>query len=243
MHQQYIIQLGNLLQTNRLRHRALTSIINNHQENPHTKWGILDSGATGHFVKVDTPLKNKCQTHTPLCITIPNGKQLLSRHDGELDLPHLPPAACKAHIVPGLTSTSLITIRKLTIMGCTVIFDQHQCRVYFQNKIILIGEKDPITDLWQIPLQQHQLPINQQTTHANDEFPLPNQQVQHMASNLYTLPYKQQQIKYMHQTFFAPPHTTLLEAIDKGHLKSIPFMTRDNVMNFWPTIQKLLRVG
>ena len=106
------------------------------------------------------------------------------------------------------------------------------CSVYFQNKIILIGEKDPNTDLWQKPLQQHQLPTNQQTTHGNDKFPLPNQQVQHMTSNLYTLPYKQQQIKYMHQTFFAPLHTTLLKAIDKGHLKNIPFMTRDNVMKF-----------
>ena len=53
-----------------------------------------------------------------------------------------------------------------------------------------------------------------------------------MASNLYTLPYKQQQIKYMHQTFFAPPHTTLSKVIDEGHLKNIPFMTRDNVMKF-----------
>ena len=70
--------------------QALRSIQNNYQDKPCTKWGILDSGATGHFFKVDTPLKNKHQTHTPLCITIPNGKQLLSTHNGELDLPYLP---------------------------------------------------------------------------------------------------------------------------------------------------------
>ena len=42
--------------------------------------------------------------------------------------------------------------------------------------------------------------------------------------NLYTLPFKQQQLKYMHQSLFSPPIPTLLKAINNGQLEGIPFM-------------------
>ena len=44
------------------------------------------------------------------------------------------------------------------------------------------------------------------------------------AATLYTLPYKQQKIKYMHQTFFAMPAATPEKAINNNQLKGIPMM-------------------
>ena len=44
------------------------------------------------------------------------------------------------------------------------------------------------------------------------------------AATLYTLPYKQQKVKYMHQTFFAMPAATLEKAINNNQLKGIPMM-------------------
>ncbi len=29
-----------------------------------------------------------------------------------------------------------------------VLFDDNECKVYFMNKIVLVGRKDPATDLW-----------------------------------------------------------------------------------------------
>ena len=63
----------------------------------------------------------------------------------------------------------------------------------------------------------------------------PHQQVPHSASNLHTLPYLQNRVKYMHQTFFCPPHSTLLAAINNHQLKGCPFMTAYNVRKYLPT--------
>eukprot|EP00804_Cyclotella_cryptica_P006049 CCRYP_000271-RA/>CCRYP_000271-RA protein AED:0.21 eAED:0.21 QI:0/0/0/1/0/0/7/0/881 len=52
------------------------------------------------------------------------------------------------------------------------------------------------------------------------------------AANLYTLPYKQQQLKYIHQSFFSPPLHTLIKAINNGQLEGIPFMKADLVRKY-----------
>jgi hypothetical protein len=40
----------------------------------------------------------------------------------------------------------------LTEAGCTVKFDIEKCVVKYNGKIILIGMKDPTTDLWTLPI-------------------------------------------------------------------------------------------
>ena len=60
----------------------------------------------------------------------------------------------------------------------------------------------------------------------------PQQQVPHSARNLHTLPYLQNRVKYMHQTFFCPPNSTLLAAINNHQFKGCPFMTADNVRKY-----------
>ena len=62
----------------------------------------------------------------------------------------------------------------------------------------------------------------------------PHQQVPHSARNVHTLPYLKNRLKYMHQTFFCPPHYTLLEAINNHQLKGCPFMTEDNIRKYLP---------
>ena len=44
------------------------------------------------------------------------------------------------------------------------------------------------------------------------------------ANALHTLPYKQQQLKYMHQTFFSPPHQTIIDAANNKQLTTIPLL-------------------
>jgi hypothetical protein len=50
-------------------------------------------------------------------------------------------------------------------------------------------------------------------------------QLHHMGANVYTLPFKQQQLKYMHQAFFNPLIHTLIKAI--------------NIMNNWKVFHHL----
>jgi DNA-binding transcriptional regulator YbjK len=96
------------------------------QENPHIEtvynasnikisedMAIADAGATSHFLIKRAPVLNKQITMKPLRINLPDGAQLYSTHTATLDIPWIPPNARKAHIVPGLSHTSLISVKSL----------------------------------------------------------------------------------------------------------------------------------
>ena len=86
---------------------------------------ISDSGATGHFLLQGDPVVNKRPTSSPLKITIPNGKIIQSTHTCNMDIPWLPDALTKAHIIPGLSHSSVISMRKFADAGCKVLFDMN----------------------------------------------------------------------------------------------------------------------
>ena len=73
--------------------------------------GIVDAGATGHFLQPGTPAKNIRPTNNPISISQPDGVKLESTHECEIDNPRLPQSAKAAHIVPGLAHTSLVLIK------------------------------------------------------------------------------------------------------------------------------------
>ena len=102
--------------------------------------GIGDSGATSHFVLPGTPVKNVQITTSPLKINLPDGEQIMSTHTCKLDAPWLPEAARKAHIVPGLAHSSLISIQILCDAKCTVEFDDEHCSVYLKKNLVWKGE-------------------------------------------------------------------------------------------------------
>ena len=111
----------------------------------------------------------------------------------------------EAHIVPGLAHASLILTRKFCDAGCKVMFDKEECRVYFKNKLVLVGVRDVTTGLWQLPINpsEHAKPTSTVVDHLDLHVPL--NQIYHSANGLYTMPYKQNQLKYMHQAFFSLP--------------------------------------
>jgi len=63
---------------------------------------IADSGSSGNYATLDLPVVNQRHTSCPVTIKLPNGEQILSTHEAELDLPMLLPAAPHVHLVPGL---------------------------------------------------------------------------------------------------------------------------------------------
>ena len=111
----------------------------------------------------------------------------------------------EAHIVPGLAHASLISTRKCRDAGCKVMFDKEECRVYFENKLVLVGGRDIATGLWQLPINpsEQTKPTSSIVDHL--DLNVPRNQVHHAANGLYTIPYTQNQLKYMHQAFFSLP--------------------------------------
>jgi hypothetical protein len=99
----------------------------------------------------NTPMKNIRPTTNPLNINLPDGTIVKSSHISDLEIPGLP-HVLEGHIMPELTVASLVGIRILCKLGCTVLFTDTVCYVRYQVKDVLTGYKDPSTDLWVLPI-------------------------------------------------------------------------------------------
>ena len=166
----------------------------------------------------------------PIAITLPNGKIIKSTHKCNLDIPWLPEHMTEAHIVPGLAHASLISTGKFCDAGCKVMFDKEECRVYFKNKLVLVGGRDVATGLWQLPinLAEQARPASSIVDHL--DLQVPTNQIHHAANGLYTMPYKQNQLKYMHQAFFSLPIQQIVDAAMNNRLEVIPFLSKPNLV-------------
>ena len=102
-----------------------------------------------------------------------------------------------------------------------------------QQWLVLMGGRDQQTGLWKLSVNPVSKPTHAISTISSlDLHMLPNQSINHLASNVYTLTYKQTQIKHMHQSFSVPPIATLIYAIQNDQLEGIPFMKADLVQNY-----------
>jgi hypothetical protein len=174
------------------------------------KYALSDSGASSHFLIKGSPAVNVKIAKHPIAIKLPDGSIIWSSHTCNLDIPWLPTEMTEAHIVPGLDHSSLISTKKFCEAGCKVVFDEAECRVYYKNELVLCGGRDKKTEMWQLPIN----PISKNNRLEGLDLVGPSQAAttsravaprasanlaQTTANNLYTLPYKHQQLKYMHQ--------------------------------------------
>jgi hypothetical protein len=188
-----------------------------------TTYALSDSGASGHFLTEHAAVINKQPATTPISVTLPDGGTLLSTHTCNLNIPWLPPDVTQAHIIPGLSHSSLISTKKFCDAGYSVGFNRHLCAVFdAANRCVLHGPRDLRTQLWNLPTNPTQPPQNTCTTISTTET--------FMANNVHTIPHLQNRVKYMHQTFFCPPSQTLINAANLGFLDNIPFLTPELIL-------------
>ncbi len=91
--------------------------------------GILNSGATSHFLTTNAPASNIIPASVPLIACLPNNDRVQSMHTCTLDLPDLPTSARAAHIIPGLASHSLLSVVTMCNAGCMVTFAKINCTI------------------------------------------------------------------------------------------------------------------
>ena len=90
------------------------------------------------------------------------------------------------------------------------------------QQVVLTGKDVEPGGLWIIPIDGR--------ANLDEEEPKQEQNPPNIAAaTVYTLSYKQQKVKYMHQTFFTLPPTTLEKAISNNQLKSFPMMNTKNI--------------
>ena len=180
------------------------------------EYGLSDSGATSHFIVEGAPVINVNRTDDPISIKLPDGSIIKSTHTCNLNIPWLPSQMTEAHVVPGLEHSSLISTKKFCDHGCKVVFDELECRVYHQGKLVLTGGRAKSTGMWKLPINPRardntvdslDMPITgPKRCHLGHAPDSPRHQpVPASANALYTLPHKQQQLSYMHQCFSVRP--------------------------------------
>ena len=168
-------------------------------------------------------MENKRLAMKPLIINLPDGTKVTSTHECDITIPGLP-KVLTGHIVPKLSIASLIGIRVLCEAGCKVTFSKRHCDVYYDDKLILRGFKDPSTDLWTLPLTTTPtMPIENRTT-----FPIQNG----VAAFTHSIKTRANQVKFTHQSLCNPRISKLIRAIRKGFLKGCPNISEELVLKY-----------
>ena len=124
---------------------------------------LADSGTTDHFMKEGAPVDNIKPADPPIQIKMPNGVYEKSTHTCELRIPGLPKKLREGHIVPGLSHSSLLSVKKLTRGGCIVIFKDDVCEIYYKKKLVLTGRSMGPGGLWVVPINGQEQPAAQAT--------------------------------------------------------------------------------
>jgi hypothetical protein len=174
---------------------------------------IVDYGCTGHFLLVNAPCLNKVKSQTPLTVRLPNGATMESSHTAELDIPDLNAAASKAHVFPGITNHSFLSVGQLCDKGYIVTFKQGAVTICDSEKSpILSGPRYLNTGLWRINLKQ---------TNNHITNPIEN--------NVYELRNTGALVHYLHKALFSPTKSAMLQAVKDGHMITWPGLTEDTI--------------
>jgi hypothetical protein len=175
---------------------------------PHVT-SIADSGCTGPFLLVNAPCLSKVESQNPLTVRLPNGATMESSHTAELNIPELNAAASIAHVFPGMSNHSLLSVGQLCNEGYIVTFRNASVTIYNPQEFeILSGARDLDTGLWRINLRKD------------------NQQFQQsVANNVYEINNTGALVHYLHKALFSPKKSALLQAVKNGHLVTWPGLT------------------
>jgi hypothetical protein len=148
------------------------------------------------------------------------------------------PTVLTGHILPDMTTASLSGIRILCKVGCTVVFNDNKCQVILNKKVILTGYKDPISDLWTLPILQND---KLRTAHDAKHHQLPGpcmdstpQSASHAIYVSYHHTAKENNVKFIHQSLCNPPKSLLLAAIRQEFLQGAPHLTTKAVSKYLP---------
>jgi hypothetical protein len=83
-----------------------------------------------------------------------------SSHTADFDIPGLNAAASNAHVFPGITYLSLLSVGQLCDEGYIVTFQRDTVTIHnSESSKILSGPRDITTGLWRINFKQTNKPI------------------------------------------------------------------------------------
>ena len=102
-------------------------------DKPKLSEAIGDTGTTGHFIRPGAPVDDVKITTQPIEIEMPNGEIECSSHTCYLRIPNLPRELREAHTVPGLSHSSLISIKN---------YAEEDAKLFSKTKHVKYGTKE-----------------------------------------------------------------------------------------------------
>jgi hypothetical protein len=182
---------------------------------------------------------NKRPTTHPIGIANPNGTLMYSTHEADLDLPNLPLAARRVHIVPALKSASLLSMGQLCDAGCTVTFDATSVTVFLDKKQILCGGRNRETGLWHLSL----VPDGNHTQPALNE--LDTQSVVapllHRSFAAIQSATTADLVAFAHAALFSPVLSTLKKALERGYVSHFMGLTAQSLNKHPPASVPMIK--
>jgi hypothetical protein len=182
--------------------------------------GALDSGATGHFVPMH--YKGLQEKLTPVGITVgcANKTAMQSRATDILDIPQLPETArhCYKFNDISVPLISVYRICKGTGLKVSFVEDSVTIEHIHDGRILLIGHRDPASDLYYLPLHPENDPLPRVKTAPS---PRVNSQLKKevelkfrmIAAGAYEIKTASTLVKFLHAALGFPTKSTLLRAI------------------------------
>jgi hypothetical protein len=152
-------------------------------------------------------------------VRLPNGATIASTHTATLNMPLLQHVSRQAHILPGFSQHSLLSVGQMCDSGCAVTFKSTKVTVTHGESKILTGQCDKESGMCRVPLETT-IPL-----HIAPE---------HHAHNVYEQKSIQDTITYLHAFCFSPVQDTWLKAIQNGHFATWPSITVENARTYLP---------
>ena len=119
-------------------------------------------------------------------------------------------------------------------------YDDDECKVHFEGKILWRGNRDPSIKLWVLPLEPGKAREVENRWEKQDH--QANSTMQ-QANNAYIMLCKESLIKYLHQCLFCPPKKTLIAAIKHKQLTTWPGLRARAVGRYLPNHDPFMDKG
>jgi hypothetical protein len=123
---------------------------------PNIIFAKADSGASSHYFKPSdrTVLSSLRSTPFGPTVMLPDSTNIQATHAGQLPLHSSlsKTATTTAHILDGMTNSSLISIGQLCDDDCVAVLDKRNLQVFKRNACVLSGTRNKIDGLWDIAL-------------------------------------------------------------------------------------------
>ena len=151
---------------------------------------------------------------------------MYSTHEAKLDLPQLPPAARHVHIVPSLSTHSLLSMGQLCDSGCEVTFTARNVHVRLDSTILFTETRSPDTALWHLSL----LDPPADNDRIDPDPPL----LHHSYAAVASATPPADLVAFAHASLFSPALSTLKTALDRGYLPDFPGLTSATLTKYPP---------